>query len=177
MVLHVCLAIAITLQCGNTAFAMAPLPRQEYSNNGVLYTYNADGTFTATIYIFPAVKENQPVTKTTAWKTMKTAMSTPLRMKRLRWKRPIPTELFWFPFPMRIRQSLSILKLRQEKSPSSLLTRLKRKQMKFSTVSQVRGFQPKMVDQVARLEAKRGDCAPTEAAGTDQQEDPLSNLL
>lgn len=39
------------------------------------------------------------------------------------------------------------------------------------------GLPAKMVDQVARLEAKRGDCAPTEAAGTDQQEDPLSNLL
>ena len=74
-ILSVVLAAAITLQCGNTAFAEAASPRQEYSDDGVLYTYNADGTVTATIYT-----SKQPVTKTIAWKTTETAMSTPLRM-------------------------------------------------------------------------------------------------
>ena len=58
-VLSVCLAIAITLQCGNTAFAEAASPRQEYSDDGVLYTYNADGTVTATIYTSPVVEERK----------------------------------------------------------------------------------------------------------------------
>lgn len=58
-VLSVCLAIAITLQCGNTAFAETASPRQEYSDDGVLYTYNADGTVTATIYTSPVVEERK----------------------------------------------------------------------------------------------------------------------
>ena len=55
----VVLAIAITLQCGNTAFAETASPRQEYSDDGVLYTYNADGTVTATIYTSPVVEERK----------------------------------------------------------------------------------------------------------------------
>ena len=58
-ILSVVLAAAITLQCGNTAFAEAPSPRQEYSDDGVLYTYNADGTVTATIYTSPVVEERK----------------------------------------------------------------------------------------------------------------------
>ena len=58
-ILSVVLAVAITLQCGNTAFAEAASPRQEYSDDGVLYTYNADGTVTATIYTSPVVEERK----------------------------------------------------------------------------------------------------------------------
>ena len=58
-ILSVVLTVAITLQCGNTAFAETASPRQEYSDDGVLYTYNADGTVTATIYTSPVVEERK----------------------------------------------------------------------------------------------------------------------
>lgn len=54
-----CLAIAISLQCGTTAFAQEPTPCQQYSDAGVLYTCNKDGTVTATVYTSPAVDKRE----------------------------------------------------------------------------------------------------------------------
>lgn len=57
--LALCLAVVITLQCCGTVFADTSTVRQQYSDDGVLYTYNADGTVTATVYTSPIIEEKR----------------------------------------------------------------------------------------------------------------------
>ena len=53
-------ALVLTVQCsGVTAFADDDSPRTEIAADGVVYTYNDDGSVTATIYTHPAVTEKR----------------------------------------------------------------------------------------------------------------------
>ena len=58
-ILSVILAVTLIIQCGVTAFAVETTERTEYSGDGVIYTYNADGSVTATIYASSAPEQTE----------------------------------------------------------------------------------------------------------------------